>query len=247
MRTITVAAYKGGTGKTTTVINMAYNLAQMGKKVLMIDADQQGNATYIATRRAYTGKTLLDVMQSWEIPAAVKKCHWHKNIDVVPANEEMERVNCQETTLKDRLREIEWENKYDYCLIDCHPSMQIMTINALVAADDLIIPMRADRFSLTGLDTMMGYVSQITDYNPDLNVEGCLITAYRPRVAQRDVIFDLAQTGYPLFNTVISDCEAVNTAQEVRKPLGMHRKNAKVTLEYEEFTKEYLERTEGWT
>ena len=242
MRIITVAAYKGGTGKTTTVINMAYNLAEMGKRVLIIDADPQGNATYIATRRAYTGKTLLDVMQSWEIPAAIKRCHWHKKIDVVPANEEMEQVACAETRLKDRLREI--EGAYDYCLIDCHPSMQIMTINALVAADDLIIPVRADRFSFTGIDTMISYAAQACDYNPGINIAGCLVTAYRGRRSQYDVLTAMLDSGYPIFNNVISDCEAVNTAQAARKPLGLHRKKARATIEYEALTREYLQKTE---
>lgn len=243
MRTLAIANYKGGVGKTTTAVNLAYNLAEMGFKVLLIDADQQGNATYIMTRRAYTGRTLKDVMQNQEIMAAVKRSCWSKNIDIVPATEDMETVRCAEDVLQRRLMEV--RDRYDFCVIDCHPSMQIMTINALIAADDLIIPLKADRFSENGIGTMMDYLMQIIEYNPALNLAGCLFTMYQPRKSQYMVIKRMMAENYPIMSTVISDCEAVNSSQEYRKPLAIHRKNSKAAKEYKELAMEYVRHVKG--
>ena len=243
MRTLCIMNYKGGVGKTTTAVNMAYSLGEMGNKILLVDADQQGNSTYIATRRAYTGKTLRDVMKGAGIRSAIKRSAWSPNVDVVPAKEEMEAVAADPDTLREKLKEVEQE--YDYCIIDCHPDMQIMTINALMASDDLLIPMKPDKFSETALEIMGEYFLQITEYNPDINIVGCLFTMFRGRKSQMQVITRLAAAKeFPLMETVISDCEAVNSAQEARKPLAKHRAKAKATEEYRQLAREYLEKVE---
>lgn len=243
MRTLCIMNYKGGVGKTTTAINLAYSLGEMGNKILLVDADQQGNSTYIATRRAYTGKTLRDVMQGAGIRNAIKRSAWSPNVDVVPAKEEMEATTAGPYVLKEKLQDVEQD--YDYCIIDCHPDMQIMTINALIASDDLMIPMRADKFSETVLEIIADYFVQITEYNPDINIIGCLFTMFRNRKSQIQVITRLAEAQeFPLMETVISDCEAVNSAQEARKPLAKHRTKAKATEEYRQLAKEYLEKVE---
>lgn len=133
------------------------------------------------------------------------------NVDVVPAKEEMEATTAGPYMLKEKLQDVEQD--YDYCVIDCHPDMQIMTINALIASDDLMIPMRADKFSETVLEIIADYFVQITEYNPDINIIGCLFTMFRNRKSQIQVITRLAEAQeFPLMETVISDCEAVNSA-----------------------------------
>lgn len=242
MKVLTVANYKGGVAKTTTVINVSYNLAVLhGLRVLCVDADPQGNLSYFYSKKNEVSKTLYDVlMGKCHTKSAIRRTKF-KNLDILPANVTLEELDgITEHTLKDKLEEV--KDLYDYVIIDCQPSMQINTVNALVAADDLIVPLKIDRFGLNGLELMQHYIDEIRQYNPEINFRGCLITMYHPtRNMNKGIEEIFSKTNYIVFDTVISQSEAVNTSISIKKPLTMHRKKASATEDYIMFVNEYLQ------
>lgn len=241
MRIIAIMSYKGGVGKTTTAINLGYCLASKGFHVLLVDADQQGNATYMTTRRAYTGKTVRDAMKNIDAGPSIKRSAWSYNMDVIPATEDLEGEEYTLDTLRHALNRV--QEVYDYCIIDCHPDANSMSLNAMCAADDIIIPIKADEMSINGLNIMSDYIGAIRhNYHMIQTVTG-LITMYAPRRSQHQVIERIAG-GMDIFDTVISASSAADSAQAVRKPITKHRKNSKPAREYMELTDEYLEKVE---
>ncbi len=238
MRITTISSYKGGVGKSLTAFNLSYNLASMGKKVLAVDTDPQGDLTYMCQKKI-SDHTLYDVFQGTAIAECIQKSRY-RNLDILGSDSRAEEIACERADIL--LNELATlKERYDYVIIDCHPSMQTPTINALFAADDVIVPLKPNRFERNGLETMETYLAQIRQMNPKMKFLGILITMYAGRKSQKNTIEDiLSQTIYPLMNTVISASEAANTSIEVRKPLCRHRKKDVVTLDYLEFTEEYI-------
>ena len=148
MKTIAVDNYKGGVGKTTTVINLAYNLSAKGKRVLMVDTDPQANATYIYSKGNESTRTLLDIFHGKKTISCIYRTKY-PNLDLIKGSPRMEEADGLPLIIKEALKQV--EDRYDYAIIDCHPSMQLPTIAALVAADELLIPYEPDVFGKTGL------------------------------------------------------------------------------------------------
>ncbi len=185
---IAIANQKGGVGKTTTCVNLAASLAASGREVLVVDLDPQGNATmasgidkYQLTATAYD--LLVDESHFENVVIKQTAGNYHliaANADVTAAEVKLMEVFAREMRLKSSLEDI--VNTYDYIFIDCPPSLNLLTINAMAAADSVLVPMQCEYFALEGLTALMDTISKLAGVvNPSLHVEGLLRTMYDPR------------------------------------------------------------------
>ncbi|MBD3654217.1 AAA family ATPase [Kangiella sp.] len=185
---IAITNQKGGVGKTTTSVNLAASLAEEGKRVLLIDMDPQGNATMGSGIEK--GDLELSVYDSLMEPVETKShivISEAGKFDVLPANADLTAAEVHLLKLDDkekRLRQViqQIERYYDYVLIDCPPSLNMLTLNSLVAANSVIIPMQCEYYALEGLSALLNTIGQVQDHiNPELEIEGILRTMYDPR------------------------------------------------------------------
>ena len=187
-RIIAIANQKGGVGKTTTCINLAASLAATQRKILLVDIDPQGNATMGSginknDLEATTCELLLGEATFDEVRQTVKEVHY----DVLPANGELTAAEVALMSMPDkqvRLRQVlaKIRDQYDYILIDCPPSLNMLTVNALVAAQSVMIPMQCEYYALEGLSALISTVERIrSTVNPELKLEGLLRTMFDPR------------------------------------------------------------------
>lgn len=186
-RILAVANQKGGVGKTTTVVNLATALAAVGKRVLLVDMDPQGNATTgIGIRRKEITKSVYDVLtgavKPYEaaIPTRVPRLHvLPSSVHLSGAEIELVNAKRRESRLKEALS---GSLLYDYIILDCPPSLNLLTLNALVAAQGVIVPMQCEYYALEGLSHLKKTLDRVTErYNPDLTIHGIVLTMYDPR------------------------------------------------------------------
>ena len=212
MRIFAITNQKGGVGKTTTTVNLAASLKSIKRRVLMIDLDPQGNATTgSGVDKNNLQTSIYDVLTGrCDAKAAIVHAE-NAGYDILPANGDLTAAEVEllslenkEFRLRDALKQV--SENYDYIIIDCPPSLSMLTVNGLVAADSVIIPMQCEYYALEGLSALMNTITGITQGpNPDLKIEGLLRTMYDPRNSlTRDVSSQLIQHfGDRVYDTVI--------------------------------------------
>jgi len=247
---IAVANQKGGVGKTTTGINLAASLAGAGRRVMLIDIDPQGNATVgSGVRKDGLEKTIYQVLlnQASIADARVKS---EAGYDVVPANGNLAGAQVElideigrELRLRAALAPVKGE--YDYVLIDCPPALNLLTINALVAADAVIIPMQCEYFALEGLSALINTIRKIREFlNPRLRIEGLLRTMFDGRNTLSNEVSDQLQQhfGDKVYRTVIPRNVRLAEAPSYGQSVLQYDKDSKGAQAYRELAGEILQR-----
>lgn len=252
-KVIAITNQKGGVGKTTTSINLAYFLAKNGKKVLLIDFDPQGNATSgLGHDKKELKKTVIDLLDGTPLLGCVIETK-HKNLYLVPsipelANAELElaKANNKFTRLKDAIA----GNSYDYVIIDCPPSLSLLTVNSLIAADKLLLPVQAEFYALEGLGHLVETMQLIRKgLNPNLELIGVLMTMFDARTTLSNQVHLEIKKHFPnqVLNTVIPRNVRLAEAPSHGLPVGAYDKWSKGARAYKALAKELLLKLEGAT
>lgn len=248
---IAFANQKGGVGKTTSAVNIAASVGILGKSVLLIDLDPQGNTTSgVGINKKNLKSTSYELLID-EIDAAQAIVETEfKNLSVIPSNIslagaefDLYQLDNREYRLKKQLEAV--KDNYDYIFIDCPPSLAMITVNALAAADAVIIPMQCEYYALEGLSQLMITIRKIKQlYNPELEICGILITMFNGRlILTMQVISELKKYySDKLFKTPVSRNVKLSEAPSFGKPVYYHDKSSKGAVEYLEVAKELIER-----
>ena len=248
---IAFANQKGGVGKTTSAVNIAASVGILGKSVLLIDLDPQGNTTSGVginkkNLKSSSYELLIDEIDAKQ---AVVETEF-RNLSVIPSNIslagaefDLYQLENREYRLKKQLEAV--KDNYDYIFIDCPPSLGMITVNALAAADAVIIPMQCEYYALEGLSQLMITIRKIKQlYNPELEICGILITMFNGRlILTMQVISELKKYySDKLFKTPVSRNVKLSEAPSFGKPVYYHDKSSKGAVEYLEVAKELIER-----
>jgi chromosome partitioning protein len=251
-KVVSFSNQKGGVGKTTSCVNISAQIANKGKKVLMIDMDPQGNATSgLGLPKAKIKKTIYDVIIGrCDIKDTIIKTKF-KNLSVVPATidlagAELELYDLEEEAANfTKLALDSVKEDYDYIFIDCPPSLGMLTVKALSVSDGIVIPMQCEFYSLEGMSQLMNTVKKIRQlYNPDLRIVGMLLTMYNGRLTLTGQVVAELKKYYEdiLFKVPISRTVRISEAPGYGEPICYHDPYGKGSLEYAAVAKELMMR-----
>ena len=244
MRTIVIGNLKGGVGKTTSTVNLAYSLAFLGKRVLVIDADPQSNTTSFFGKVNSSGKTIWDLLQNTKHCQSCIYRSSYKNIDVIKGDTHLEEKDVKYVTWLNTLQGIVAE-KYDFCLVDTRPAFDAITEFALNAADLYLTPACMDKFCRDNLSLVEENIDYLLSEN-DL-IWRVFATKISPRRrSQRNTYMDLVEKHqYPFLETCIRSSAIVDNALELYKPIGKHRSGSPAAIDYMDLAHEVLQIFEG--
>ena len=255
MRTLNICNLKGGVGKTITAVNLAYVLAEIhGKKILLVDNDKQGNSSKFFGAHGYDHPGIEGIMTGAKGAAEVIRHTVYEGLDIIPANMALLAANkavlldCtkpQHTRIKNALAEI--ADSYDFAIIDNAPDENMSVINALTAGDDVIIPVKVDKFTFDGVDEMLQCIRQVKEnFNPKLAFRGCVITSFKNNEVNRQgVMYMGGLSKYRLMGTKIHWSIKVDESTFTHLPIMEHSPRSWAARDYKKLAAEYLVMVDG--
>jgi len=254
-RIIAIANQKGGVGKTTTAVNLTASLAASGQRVLLVDLDPQGNATMgCGVDKRALEKSICDVLLGECTAAEAVQRIETGGFDLIPGNQDITAAEVRllgllagrEVKLKQALAPLKAE-RYDMILIDCPPALNMLTVNALVAADTVLVPMQCEYYALEGLSALLSTIDQVRDsINPGLALEGILRTMHDPRnnLANEVSAQLIEHFGEQVFGTIIPRNVRLAEAPSYGRPVMYHDKESRGSLAYLALAGEMLRRND---
>ena len=248
---ISVVNQKGGVGKTTSAVNLSAGIGMLGKKVLLVDIDPQGNTTSgYGINKHKLEKTSYQLLIG-EAKAGETIIHTaFQNVDIIPssidlaaAEVDLIAIEHREARLKMALAPV--REQYDYIFVDCPPSLGLITINALVASDTVFVPIQCEYFALEGLSQLMASIRQIKRlYNPTIEIEGILLTMYDGRLnLTAQVVAEIKKYfSGKLYKTAIPRAVRLSEAPSYGQPIQYYDKRSKGAIAYNDLAQEFLRR-----
>lgn len=254
-KVIAIFNQKGGVGKTTTNINLAASLAMLGKRILMIDMDPQGNTTsgigVAKNEPRYTAYHLL-IEKDFDTKKAIIHTGT-RNLDLIPANVdlagaevELVQMEGRETLLRNAINKI--RRRYDYIFIDCPPSLGLLTLNALSAVQSVLIPIQCEFYALEGVSQLVSTIDLVRrNMNPKLQIEGVVLSMFDGRIKLSIQVVQEAKKyfGAKVYKTVIPRNVRLAEAPSFGMPVIEYDPRSKGAMAYHKFAKEFLDREEG--
>lgn len=250
---VAVANQKGGVGKTTTSVTLSAMLAKKGKKVLLIDADPQGNATSGVGIEKGVELSIYDVIiNETKIEETILDTNT-KNLKVCPstislagAEVELVSVISREHRLKEKLDEI--KDEFNYIIIDCPPSLGLITLNAFTAADSILVPIQCEYYALEGLGQLINTINLVKKHlNKNLEIEGALLTMYDMRTRLSNQVVNEVKRFFndKVYNTIIPRNIRLSEAPSFGQPITEYDARSKGAKAYEKFVKEFIKMNES--